>query len=821
MKRLPTTAALTSALVLSSILCAQNLFERAGKDHVDRSLERLYRGYLADFDGDGDVDVFGRGQLILNYLGDFAAYGPQLGPYEILATGDFDGDGRLDAFGGVSNDPTVLLNRLPQPFQASTTFPNISFSQIGSSTVADFDGDGDLDILFAIPFGGTWQIANDGSGNFTDVTAARMQGSLQAISDMWSLDADLDGDMDLAFLDARTNQLVLWPNQGGGVFNATQTNFFPPGSERIIGRFDVNSDGHEDLVVKDGEVLLRQGTSFVLAAIPYFGFSNGATHVRGGDIDGDGDIDAWVDYGGRWPLWFRNDGGTIPFAPQFRIPRIARSVDHVELTDVDGDGWLDVLAVEDDISVLLGQPNGEFVDMSPGRTNDLLFDDFNGDGVTDSLTRIGNRYYLRRGDGFGGFQQTPNLQTLAAPAIYSSADLDNDGDKDLLVSGIINLPLHVAFNDGSGNFTVASGTPIASGIGWHRTVDLDGDGDLDLIATQSGSRAWKFMQNDGQGGFTEPSTWIVSALQSSSARSGEVLDADNDGDLDLIVQGTDAQLYLNNGLGKMTLSPSAIPPQSPTLGRSPSEVLVGDVDGDGDTDLVTPYFGSPHSGPPAVREILFLNDGQGMFSVGSTVTSTSMMQWAALVDFDADGDVDVMRLWESPLSPLFEAELLRNDGSGQLTSIPQEVQEPRNLIDSPFDSISTRFQDIDDDGDLDIVGSHSRYVLTNNRRHFRARYVPRLGGNLSLEVLSETSASFSFVIVSTTKLATPVSFGSLGTAFVDPSGGATVTVHSSQPHYVVPIPADPALAGIDLYAQALFTGFAPRLSAPIHERVRF
>ena len=172
---------------------------------------------------------------------------------------------------------------------------------------------------------------------------------------------------------------------------------------------------------------------------------------------------------------------------------------------------------------------------------------------------------------------------------YSSialGDIDNDGDLDLIVTGYdgSGRRLDKYINNGAGNFT---GTSFGTGVNSSSIAlgDIDNDGDLDLIVAGndgSGRRLDKYI-NDGAGNFSGPTSFGTIVYQSSIALG----DIDNDGDLDLIVTGEDngsaphrLDKYINDGAGNWT---------GPTpfgTGVYISSIALGDMDNDGDLDLI-------------------------------------------------------------------------------------------------------------------------------------------------------------------------------------------------------------------------------------------
>ena len=120
--------------------------------------------------------------------------------------------------------------------------------------------------------------------------------------------------------------------------------------------------------------------------------------VRSADLDSDGDLDLWIEYGkGRYQAgWFENPGTVAPYVDRRLSGALTRrDTEVLSIADVDGDGILDILSVGttvlDEFSsgkhlqYLLGQPNGEFVDMTPENPISLVYGDYNNDGFVDGL----------------------------------------------------------------------------------------------------------------------------------------------------------------------------------------------------------------------------------------------------------------------------------------------------------------------------------------------------------------------------------------------------------------------------------------------------
>ncbi|MGE4073155.1 MAG: FG-GAP-like repeat-containing protein [Lysobacterales bacterium] len=393
------------------------------------------------------------------------------------------------------------------------------------------------------------------AGNlFTDVSPSSGIFQTPATHDFWlasvaSADFDGDGDLDLVVFGlnveynvSASDELRLLRNDGidvdgrqiltevavpsGGLF----------GPDTHLSAADYDQDGDPDLLVASGgtTVLFRNDAGVLLQTdtqLPGYledsGFDSAydLRAISWGDVDNDGDLDIiipTVDTGGGLlqlePRWLRNDGAGNGNAWTFTEQALhSGNVSNAQtrLADVDGDGDLDLWEVDVDNTLDTGfvrrfdNQNGQFslardLDISPLRGS-ADWADVDADGDLDVLVAgsfldgngnivNGLRLYLDNGVSFDPVDlpvPAPNwLDVLAC----SWADYDGDGDVDLLVTGSfvgdeeIEGEARVYLNDGTGIFDVmpqALPAPVSSiGRGgaflW---VDIDGDADLDYLAS--------------------------------------------------------------------------------------------------------------------------------------------------------------------------------------------------------------------------------------------------------------------------------------------------------------------------------------------------
>jgi len=267
------------------------------------------------------------------------------------------------------------------------------------------------------------------------------------------------------------------------------------------------------------------------------------------------------------------------------------------------------------------------------------------------------------------------------PSCVHAADLDDDGDLDVLSASSGDGKIAWYANDGTGQF--GSQQVIATSTGgatYVHAADLDGDGDLDVLSLFDWDGKIVWYENDGTGQFGLPQV-IIDGM----AYCASIADLDNDGDLDVLSASYRDRIdwCANEGTGRFG------PPQVITAeARDADLVYAGDLDGDGDLDVLTmsDWYG----------EITwYANDGTGRFGTPQVITTEVDQPYSVHVaDLDNDGDLDV--LWVSVGDD--KIAWYENDGTGQFGSL-QVVTTEADRADSVYTT------DLDGDGDLDVLST--------------------------------------------------------------------------------------------------------------------
>ena len=306
----------------------------------------------------------------------------------------------------------------------------------------------------------------------------------------------------------------------------------------------------------------------------------------------------------------------------------------------------------------------------------------------------------------------------------SAVDIDNDGDLDLVWANGqgystqgTQLQMRVYVNNGAGVFADESSTRASGVVGWYRGVeagDVDRDGDMDLILANDFNKRPQLLINNGAGVFADQTNARLPTFTMSSARA-QFGDVDNDGDLDLVFcnNGTtrfgsgQPRMYLNNGNGIFVDATANLPTGNVA---EQMDILFFDVDNDLDLDI---FLATRASSPNQSR--LWKNDGSGRFSGVSGLPSDATSYSYDAGDIDGDGDLDLIGINAGPSS----AELvLKNNGDGTAWTNVSSSMSPNPATDDN----DSRFFDLDMDGDLDLVigslGARDRIYLNNGTGAF-------------------------------------------------------------------------------------------------------
>ena len=477
---------------------------------------------------------------------------------------------------------------------------------------------------------------------------------------------------------------------------------------------DLDGDGDADLLIQEraGTLLFFENTG--TPASPVFTWRTDAfaglavgEWARLADLDDDGDLDVLAEEPFNRIRYYRNDGTAA--APRYVLAA-------------------DTLRAEDGTAIFADRQNGPaLADLDCDGDRDLFLATLDGtltfyehlgaEGGVPRFRFVSDRYQNLLIVGEGGKHR--RVEERHGANAIAFADYDLDGDLDLFWGDFFSPSLYRIENTGScgapalvlASETFPPPTPLrTSGFNVPTYGDLDGDGRPDLVAgvvggafeagAEAGRTLYRFRNTPG-GGF-ERLPPPVRGLDVGEDSRPALGDLDGDGDLDLVV-GNSIDLAARTG-AELVFFRNEGTPTAPDLrletrtladldGHFSAAPALGDLDGDGDLDLVVGGFDG------TLR--VFLNDGAAAFTpadaaalgLGADLGQNSS---PALGDLDGDGDPDLV-VGESAGTLNF----FRNDGTASAPAF--------TLVDERFAGLDAGMRsapalaDLDGDGDPDLL----------------------------------------------------------------------------------------------------------------------
>lgn len=495
---------------------------------------------------------------------------------------------------------------------------------------------------------------NGETGKFIDVSKTQLPsitdsncrtGDLQVV-----LDVDNDSDLDIVYR-SNSYSLCLWRNNGSGTFTnerkayVTTTNY-RMSEARDIKAADLNCDGITDLFVTTSNY------NFVMIGDGKGGFTQDITRL-----------------------------------PKHREPSTG-----IALGDVDKDGDIDVIVANDSAvqnrlyynncnNVAKGQPwsfadaqygNKKNFPVSGFNSKDARLADIDGDGWLDVMIfnwGQTDRLYFNNGGNFLSDDglHFPQTETLMNTLTGEFVDVDGDGDLDLVQSKYVGnsaywpaIYLNALAQKGGAVFVDASAVNVPKYRGedsYFLTVgDLNGDKLPDVYVTRLDHQDWLLLNH----GWAENKAMVdanrvakgalanntVFGLPESpySSSDGTAGDIDGDGDNDLILSNHYSQgrrIWVNDGAGNFF---DETEQRMPDVDCNGGETVLADLNKDGDLDMLMACweYQGKHGG---LRQLV--NDGKGHFKDVSVANmpwsySSHRLSTIQVGDLDGDGDLDAI-----------------------------------------------------------------------------------------------------------------------------------------------------------------------------------
>lgn len=620
------------------------------KRSVDAALLNAVCAMPADIDGDGDVD------LVAANLGDGTAGSSKITFYENLAgatswnpitvvddedfyvdagmtnhqvvkgaaavaPADVDLDGDLDLFiGSMSNDNTFWLENTAGDGSAWTVHPvDLLFNGTRTITALDFDKDGDLDMVAAGEFEDevAW-FENPGPSMLLTATSWTRHvvstpggdpGALDGAIGACPADLDGDGDYDLAAVADGTVDQVVWFDNSGDNLTFTETQI-EAGFDSAHGIYcaDMDMDGDIDIFAA-----ARSEEPSPFGAIAWW-----ENRLDGGLTWARHDVDEG--FGGARSVWFGDVGGD-------------------GLGDAVGTGDNDKIEIYSNLSVHRNASFSEVaVDAAFAGAKDAATVDLDRDHDGDVVATGGSAVSWWAQGADGSFTETAISTTFAGAAGVVVGDIDADGDVDVIAAAQTDGDV-AWFDNTAGDGSTWTERSIDAAFTDAVDVavgDIDGDGTLDVVASGFSADTFAWWANTAGDGLSWTETTIGSSH--NGALSVQLVDLDRDGDLDLLAgaETDDDVIFFRNSSNGATWTPVLV---ADGTADGINTVAAGDIDGDGDLDVV---------GVNEIADTVVWWANSDLSGTGSTWSAAQTIdafhngaQGLVLADFDGDGDLDV------------------------------------------------------------------------------------------------------------------------------------------------------------------------------------
>ena len=521
------------------------------------------------------------------------------GPFDVV-TGDLNKDGRADI--AVANADANLVNVIfGNASQAPVDLPGGANPR--SLTIADVDGDGNADVVVTQFAGNTVTIHwGQGNGSFA-VRAPTILSTGPNPQGVAVADFNVDGRSDIVTASAgsfNAGVTIHFSGASAGAFTRWDVNGTPQQNVLTVGDFD--KDGRPDVAAagsntSDITTLLNTRAGWSLRT-----FSSGGASPRGiaaADLNRDGALDLVTGARGTSAVIIALGRGDGTFAAPDAIPA-GSGARAVTTGDFDHDGRIDVASAN------------EFAGTGTLLTN---------------TTEFPQAAFAFREQWLG-----PGDENSSGGHAVAIADFDRDGRLD----AVNNQILHIRFGNGRDLSLGAFGTDVAA-------LDANGDGHADVVSVSQGSSLegpsrFEIFLGDGNGNFPGRRT-VTTSLH---AMVLDTADFNLDGRADLVLIGqtewsgpTRIHLFSGNGSGGFSLAADYAADEFPLT------LSVGDVDRDGDPDLVT---AGNRGASGTARVVTRLNDRNWTLSAPREAETPVLLgiSYGDLGDLNHDGFLDVV-----------------------------------------------------------------------------------------------------------------------------------------------------------------------------------
>lgn len=519
-----------------------------------------------------------------------------------------------------------------------------------SVAVADFNGDGNLDIAIAN------RSSNDisvllGKGNGTFATGVKYSaGSGGPDPDsIAAIDLNGDGKPDLVVGDLGTNSISVFINAGNGTFNAAVV-YKVGNAPSAVAVGDLNGDGFPDIAVTNSTdntvtILINSGSGTFTASGLYSTDATPSAIVIA-DFNGDGHNDLAITNQGSNDVSILLNQGSGAFANAVNYCAVSTTQSCSSLTGITPvalvavplhGGTTNDLAVASSggyVTTLLNNGSGVFTttglsssSLSPRGIAAGVF--VSGGGPSLVVADYSTNSFEIYGNNNGNLSAPLSYYSGTNPIAIAVGDFNNDTKLDVVVANNADNDVAVILGGGNGTFTDTENYISGTNVRALAVGDFNGDGNSDFLVNTSGRTfAVNLFTGNGKSVFTEAATVAFNDDVYSIATG----DFNKDSKLDFAVaQQTNNSVSVVFGGGNGTFGTPA------TYGTDagPVSVAAGDLNGDGYADLVT-------ANSTGNNVSVLLNNKTGAFNAAVSYPAGTAPSAVALGDLNNDGFLDIV-----------------------------------------------------------------------------------------------------------------------------------------------------------------------------------
>ena len=660
-------------------------------------------------------------------------------------------------------------------------------SEVSDVFAADLNNDGFKDLIVGSNYANNIIWYKNVDGNLQYESPKLIATQVNIPKSIYSSDLDGDGLADIIVASQFDDKVIWYKNLGNDEFSEEIFIGSFDSPQSVIAE-DLNNDGNDDILISalnEGTVycLFNAGNATFFSPQPVFISTDSYGPLRAdlADLDNDTFLDLIFTQSNGGIYWSKNLGNSA-FADASNIGTMSTSSENPEFIDLNADGFKDVIYNSNDqlvynlnlqgnsfsgINLLSSQIPSQF----------LVVEDIDNDGDEDIAFTANNTFkWIKNNNNI--FNELVTIATdLGYPKGFLLLDLENDGTKefigasysaedlsksrlsyfklnqsedayeetilDIYLGAIRNVKVFDVDNDGlddvvSGYKYLVWNKNMGNGIFSSllllsdtsnevfayrlEVADMNGDNLKDIVAIVSNKL--EIYKNEGDGRFT----MIYNINLISQAIDLELADVNNDNLSDIFL----VFAQYSNGVGKIINSGafafnpiSYIVNSTSGLTYMPSTISSGDVDNDGDTDLISGSYENS-------KIHMLQNDGLGNFAV-SEVQSGINADVVELVDINNDEKLDIIGCG----SNTYNAEFIYYKLGINNGTFASEV-----IIDDSQSLQSVEIGDLNNDGLVDIVGAQYEYyggydekliAYVQNGISFDKHIIDSLGDAVSLE----------------------------------------------------------------------------------------